>query len=842
MSSLLPEYAIVGGTGASTEMIQRTLFNPTRRPAPAALEAGAGRLQRGQFALTGTLVIDGKSTAYLREVAGNKPRRVLAGDKINGMLVAEVKPDRVKLTLGDESEELVLKIASNPRPTAPPGAPVVARVPPGARRPCRRPPQPGCGAGRRPGRALPCRTAPGRESGGRGSGGNAARTAPPIPRANPLEQACAIGPPGRPTATRAMSFGDNPHPALPRQAMEMTMKNNRFPARAVAVAVTALLVAACATPPGDSPSAAAAKGAPAGAPPGPPGVSPALAEAARRTRLPNPDDDSARLYKGTGVVVKGQTPGGGAASIPRTQVAAGGGVVLNFEGADLREVIKNILGDILNENYMIDASVGGQVTIRTTSGIPRDALPATLETLLRMNGATMVKEDGIYKILPSAVAVRGNVTPQLGNSQRGLPPGFSVQIVPLRYIGTREMMRILEPLAKDATAIRPDDLRNLLVLSGTERELRHLLETIELFDVDWIAGMSVGIFTLQNADVKAVGQELDRIVGDRNTGPLAGILRVIPIERMNALLVITPQPAYLEEAKKWIARLDQGSGGDGPRFYVYNLQNQRAEKLGPLLTQAFTGRAAPATPTPPPTLAPGTPAGTIVSPPTFQAQAQTTTPTPPTIQVTTPPPQGPVAQAIARAAEGIGIVRNIQVVADKDNNTLLIVATAPEYTVIEAALKKLDVPARQVAIEVTIASVTLTDELDFGVEWLFKGGAPSGRGAGGLITRSTPFNPELRPAGQRTRGSGSRRASRTSSRTRTSPAACRRCCICSTPTATPRSSRIRTSRRSTTRRRRSRPATRSRSTSRASSAAGATRRPTSSRRRRSTSTPACCCR
>src|SRR6185436_5923534 len=345
-------------------------------------------------------------------------------------------------------------------------------------------------------------------------------------------------------------------------------------------------------------------------------------------------------------------------------------VVLNFEGADLREVIKNILGDILNESYTIDAAVGGQVTIRTSSGISRDMLPATLETLLRMNGATMVKEGGLYKILPSAIAVRGNVTPQLGNSQRPLPPGFSVQIVPLRYIGTREMMRIMEPIAKDAAAVRPDDLRNLLILSGTERELKHLLETIDLFDVDWIAGMSVGLFTLQNSDVKAVGQELDKIVGDRNLSPLTGILRIIPIERMNAILVITPQPAYLEEAKKWIARLDQGGGGDGPRFYVYNLQNQRAEKLGPLLTQAFTGRAAPAGAAPPPTVAPGTPAGQIVSPPTFQTQP--TTPQPATVNVNVPPqPQGPIAAAVARAAEGIGIVRNIQVVADKDNNTLL---------------------------------------------------------------------------------------------------------------------------------------------------------------------------
>ena len=127
---------------------------------------------------------------------------------------------------------------------------------------------------------------------------------------------------------------------------------NRFPALAVAVAVTTLIVAACATPPSDT--GTAAKGAPAAARPGPPGVSPELAEAARRTRLPNPDDDTARLYKGTGVVVKGQVPGGGLPPIPRTQVAQGGGVILHFEGADLREVIKNILGDILNEKDMAD--------------------------------------------------------------------------------------------------------------------------------------------------------------------------------------------------------------------------------------------------------------------------------------------------------------------------------------------------------------------------------------------------------------------------------------------------------------------------------------------------------
>jgi general secretion pathway protein D len=458
------------------------------------------------------------------------------------------------------------------------------------------------------------------------------------------------------------------------------------------------------------------------------------------------DAERSRVYTGTGVTVRGQGSGGALPAAPPPPPASGGAVVLNFEGADLREVVRNVLGDILNQPYTIDPNVGGQVTIRTTGGIARDALPATLETLLRMNGATMVYEGNLWKIVPQSAAVRGNVTPQLGNSTRALPQGFSVQIVPLKYIGVRDMLRILEPFAKDAQAVRADDVRNLLILSGTEPELRHMLETIDMFDIDWMSGMSAGVFTLQNADVKTVSQELDKLIGDRNTSPFTGILRIIPIERMNALLVISPNAAYIEQAKKWIERLDAGSG-EGTRFYVYNLQNQRAERVAPLLQQAFTGHAAAAAAAGPPTLAPGTPAGQIVSPPSFQTQ--------PTIAPNTPAASAAPAAAAAAGAtvgaataaraiggeNGVGVVRNIQVVADKDQNTVLIVATPSEYSIIEQALKKLDVPSRQVMIEVTIAEVKLTDQLTFGVDWIFRGGAPSGRGSGGLFVQNKPFNP-----------------------------------------------------------------------------------------------------
>jgi general secretion pathway protein D len=484
-----------------------------------------------------------------------------------------------------------------------------------------------------------------------------------------------------------------------------------------------------------------------------------IGDATTPPRAPLPEGtETTKVFKGTGILVKGQQPGGALPAASPGAVASGPSVTLNFEGAELREVIRNILTDILGESYTIDPAVGGTVTIRTTSGISREALPATLEMILRSNGATMIKEGTIWKVVPAATAVRGNITPQLGNSSRALPPGYGVQIVPLKYVGVRQMMAILEPFQKDATTIRADDLRNLLIISGTELELRHMLETIDMFDVNWLAGMSVGLFTLQSAEVKTVVAELDKAMGPPDKSPLAGILRIIPIERMNALLVVTPQPAYLEEAKKWIDRLDKGDAGGGVRFYVYQVQNSRAERIGPLLQQAFTGRTTQQTTAGPPTLAPGTPAGTIVSPPAFQAQPSSVVPLPPQPQTTIvqqqgtqPTPGGPVAQAVARAlanapvgADGsVGVVRNVQVVADKDNNTVLIVATPAEYAVIEAALKKLDVPQRQVLIQLTIAEVTLTDDLTFGIDWLFRGGAPSGRGSGGNFNSTkTPFNPQ----------------------------------------------------------------------------------------------------
>jgi hypothetical protein len=117
---LLPEYRPAAVNPGSNDAVERTLFNPTRRPAPSAVAAEVKpRIQRGQFALSGTLMVDGKAIAFLREVQGGKSRRVVQGETVNGMTVSEIRPDRVKLSVGDESEDLTLKVATGPK-TKPP--------------------------------------------------------------------------------------------------------------------------------------------------------------------------------------------------------------------------------------------------------------------------------------------------------------------------------------------------------------------------------------------------------------------------------------------------------------------------------------------------------------------------------------------------------------------------------------------------------------------------------------------------------------------------------------------------------------------------------------------------
>lgn len=423
------------------------------------------------------------------------------------------------------------------------------------------------------------------------------------------------------------------------------------------------------------------------------------------TSSPTVQSSETRTYAGTGTFVN--TAPAKSPALPGAQEAS-----LNFEGLDVREVAKVILADYLHASYTVHPLVTGTVTFRTVRPIAISDLLPTLEMLLRQNGAAVVIEGDVYKVVPIS-QVRGSVSPQLGGVNRPLPAGYSVVVIPLKYVSVGEMVKLLQPFTGDNTVI-PDATRNLIIVAGGQRELQHVIDAVELFDVDWLAGYSVGLFPIRSAEVKALAADLDKVFGAGAQSPLAGIVRVIPMERINALLVVTTQPRYLEMAKTWLERLDQtGSTAGGTRLFVYTVRNGKAENLAQLVGDLFSSRRATAGPT----LAPGARPAQISSVPYSQ------------LQPTTPPAAGAAPAGAATGTSsatlvlpgaGTGAGSEVRVIADKDTNTLLVLATPGDYEIVENALRHLDIVRRQVLVEVLLAEVTLTDDLSLGLDWFIK--------------------------------------------------------------------------------------------------------------------------
>ncbi len=413
--------------------------------------------------------------------------------------------------------------------------------------------------------------------------------------------------------------------------------------------------------------------------------------------------DEPLTYVGTGEFV---APGQQSVSPPSL---AGDALVLNFENADLREVVRTILGDFLQVSYIYDPRVQGTVSLQTTQQLKPEAVLATLETLLRMNGAALVWEGNRYRILPADEAA-GQLVPQFGDSDTPLPPGYGVIIVPLRYISAVQMEKLLEPFVTTKTILRVDVERNLLVVAGTSAELAALTETVQTFDVDWLAGMSVGLFPLEQVTPEIMLPELESVFGNDAEGPLAGLVRFESVKRLNALLVITPQATYLKRAEEWIRRLDRSSSAE-QSLYVYYLQNGKAADVANILSEVFSGdqlrRERQVR------LAPGRRPVELASRPPGAPNAQT--------------PARPAGRAV-RTSESLALSTSgdVRVIADEVNNALLILATPQEHRMVMAAIKKLDIVPLQVLIEATIAEVKLTDNLRFGLQWYFKSGDVEG--------------------------------------------------------------------------------------------------------------------
>ena len=394
---------------------------------------------------------------------------------------------------------------------------------------------------------------------------------------------------------------------------------------------------------------------------------------------------------------------------PRPPIRLDGeAVMLNFEQAPLNEVIHTILGDTLGLDYVIENQVPGEITLRTRSPIPRDQLLPILESLLRNNNVLMIRSPNDRFFISASANVRSTVPSFV--SAPG--PGYSNVIVPLQYISATEMAEILKPVARDDAFVRVDEGRNLLILAGTQLQLEGWLDIVTTFDVDQLAGKSVGIFPLANSTVEELFEELEHILAASGPegvpGGISSMVRIMPVERLNSIMVVSPRAHYIDTVQGWIEELDSiEDPASEPILQVYLVRNGNAAQLASLLSTIYGGSGS------------GSSAKGGVAPGMTQAKSGSGS-------------GGASSRNQTSGGGGTFMLDNdVRIVSDDYNNSLLVYATPYEYQKVERILTKLDVVATQVLIEASIVEVTLTDDLQYGLEWAFDnnlGGGDSGRG------------------------------------------------------------------------------------------------------------------
>lgn len=400
---------------------------------------------------------------------------------------------------------------------------------------------------------------------------------------------------------------------------------------------------------------------------------------------------------------------------PREVAAGEGSVTLNFEDQPIEAVVKAILGDLLDVNYSLAPGVRGTVSFSTSKPVKRDEALPILENLLSWTGNALIREHGRYTVVPTTRAVAGRLAPSLGASAPR--DGLSARLFPLRFVAAAEMVKLLTPFAATDAILLSDPARNVLVIAGTRDELDNVAQTIDTFDVDWVSGMSVGVFGLRNAGVAELMPALDAVFGQKSGAPVAGLIRFIPIERTNAVVVISTQAAHIEQVGEWIERIDRG-GGNEARLFVYDVRNLLASDVARYVGNIFGGAVGGDSPqahvVPGLTaVSLGTPTGEGDGSSGFGEGGGLSDGVAPDSDASFFQP--PSTPSSANGNTGIRIT------AVDANNQLMIHARPSQWADIRQAIERLDAIPLQVQIETRILEVVLRDNFRFGVQWYLEG-------------------------------------------------------------------------------------------------------------------------
>jgi general secretion pathway protein D len=416
-------------------------------------------------------------------------------------------------------------------------------------------------------------------------------------------------------------------------------------------------------------------------------------------------------------------------------VATGNGFELNFENTPIATVAKVVLGDILQTGYTIDPRVQGTVSLVSVRPVAKSDIVFVLENALRLSGVVLVRDTAGYRLTPLGDAVGAGRVDAAASSPE---PGYGVSVVPLQYVSAQTLLKLMDSFATKAGMVRADTTRNLLLIQGSGAERRTAVDTALSFDLDWMRGQSIGIFPIVNSGPEPVIAELEKIVDSGDNGLSQNLVKFQAVSRLNAILVVSKKPALLHTAATWIKRLDHADTAR-TSVHVYRVKYGEARQIARVLTEMFIGGSSSGLlDSADSQIAPGS--GTYATTSADRLSSNNNSPSSTSssgfgsrtqsgnngtsgfgAQSAAAPGGANTSDAGSLDSRGAGsggapMLKGVRITADTVNNTLLIYADQENFRIIEATLQQVDQPQLQVAIDATIAEITLTDELSYGVQ------------------------------------------------------------------------------------------------------------------------------
>ena len=442
-----------------------------------------------------------------------------------------------------------------------------------------------------------------------------------------------------------------------------------------------------------------------------------------------------------------------AVSDARPQPASSGnGFDLNFENTPVATVAKVVLGDILGVGYTIDPRVQGTVSLVSVRPVPKSDIVFVLENALRLSGVVLIRDTAGYRLTPLNDAVGAGHVDEAGATPE---PGYGVSVVPLQYVSAQTLLKLMDSFATKAGTVRADTARNLLLIQGSGAERRVAVDTALSFDVDWMRGQSVGIFPISSGPPAPIIEEMEKIVDSGDNGLSQNVIKFEPIARLNAVMVVTKRPEMLRTAAVWIKRLDHADT-ERTAVHVYQVKYGDAKQMAKVLNDMFLGGSSSSLlDSADNQLAPGSGSSSTSSADRLSANGSSSSTTNSGLG-SSPGLNSNGSSGFGAQGSGSGLGNHgngaaldsshgassgngqpvlqgeVRITPDTVNNSLLIYADQANYRIIEATLLQIDKPELQVAIDATIAEVTLNNELSYGVQTYL-----TGHGVAALNTQAT---------------------------------------------------------------------------------------------------------